>query len=252
MNPLMHIFRERELEFMLGHSEASVAIIPSTFRDHDYRAMYDGLRDRAAAPAARHRRRRRRPERLQRPCSRRPTVEPDPDVDEILTVSRPGPDDITQLIFTSGTTGEPKGVMHSSNTLYSNIVPYAERLHLDSDDVVLMASPMAHQTGFMYGLMMPVILGCPAVLLDVWNPDRAIEIINEHAVTFTMASTPFLTDLADRAEATVAVPSLRTFLCAGAPIPGPLVERAQRTLASEHRVGMGYERERCRHHNTSR
>jgi len=231
MNPLMHIFRERELEFMLGHNEASVAIIPSTFRDHDYRAMYDGLRDQL--PHLRH----------------VVAVDDDgpggfnallaandggarSDVDDILTGSRPGPDDITQLIFTSGTTGEPKGVMHSSNTLYSNIVPYAERLRLDSDDVVLMASPMAHQTGFMYGLMMPVILGCPAVILDVWNPDRAIEIINEHAVTFTMASTPFLTDLTDRVQATDAVPSLRTFLCAGAPIPGPLVERAQRTLGA--------------------
>ena len=45
--------------------------------------------------------------------------------------------------------------MHSANTLMANIVPYAERLHLGADDVVLMASPMAHQTGFMYGLMMP-------------------------------------------------------------------------------------------------
>ncbi len=231
MNPLMHIFRERELEFMLAHSEASVAIIPSTFRGHDYRAMYEGIRDRL--PHLEH------------------VIAVDDDgpngfttalvstdggadlgMDGILTDSRPGPDDITQLIFTSGTTGEPKGVMHSSNTLYSNIVPYAERLLLDSDDVVLMASPMAHQTGFMYGLMMPVVLGCPAVLLDVWNPDRAIEIINEQAVTFTMASTPFLADLTERVQATDAVPSLRTFLCAGAPIPGPLVERAQRTLGA--------------------
>ena len=48
--------------------------------------------------------------------------------------------------------------MHSSNTVMANIIPYAERLRLGPDDVVLMASPMAHQTGFMYGLMMPVML----------------------------------------------------------------------------------------------
>ncbi len=48
--------------------------------------------------------------------------------------------------------------MHSANTLMANIVPYAERLRLGRDDVVLMASPMAHQTGFMYGLMMPIML----------------------------------------------------------------------------------------------
>lgn len=232
MNPLMHIFRERELSFMLGHGEASVAIIPSMFRGHDFRAMYDGLRH--EVPTLQH------------------VIAVDDDgpdgfdarftgtaweeqlgAAEILTATRPTPDDITQLIYTSGTTGEPKGAMHSSNTLFSNIVPYAQRMGLGSGDVVLMASPMAHQTGFMYGLMMPVILACPAVLLDVWDPARAVEIITDREVSFTMASTPFLNDLAGHAEVSgVAVPSLRTFLCAGAPIPGPLVERAQRVLGA--------------------
>ena len=103
---------------------------------------------------------------------------------------------MTQLIYTSGTTGEPKGVMHSANTVMANIIPYAERLHLGSDDVVLMASPMAHQTGFMYGLMMPIMLRASAVLQDVWEPKQAIELIRGEGVSFTMASTPFLTDLA--------------------------------------------------------
>ena len=57
--------------------------------------------------------------------------------------------------------------MHSANTLMSNILPYAERLQAAGrDDVILMASPMAHQTGFMYGLMMPVMLRARAVLQE--------------------------------------------------------------------------------------
>ena len=76
-------------------------------------------------------------------------------------------DELATIIYTSGTTGEPKGVMHSANSLMANIVPYAERLALGSQDVVLMASPMAHQTGFMYGLMMPFVLRASAVLLDI-------------------------------------------------------------------------------------
>jgi cyclohexanecarboxylate-CoA ligase len=116
MNPLMHIFRERELTFMLGHSEASVAIIPSTFRGHDYRAMYEGLR--GELPTLQH-------------VIAVDDDGPDgftarltatawderPDAAATLTATRPTPDDITQLIYTSGTTGEPKGAMHSSNTL---------------------------------------------------------------------------------------------------------------------------------------
>ncbi|HYF58138.1 MAG TPA: cyclohexanecarboxylate-CoA ligase [Burkholderiaceae bacterium] len=232
-NPLMHIFRERELRFMLGHGEAKVLVVPKRFRGFDFEAMARGL-----APEL--------------PALRRivlvdddgpdgfdtllagPAREREPDAAEILSRDRPSPDDVTQLIYTSGTTGEPKGVMHSANTLMANIVPYAERMRLGADDVVLMASPMAHQTGFMYGLMMPVVLRAAAVLQDVWDPVRAVELIRAEGVTFTMASTPFLTDLTRTvAQTGLAVPSLRTFLCAGAPIPGALVEQARSTLGSK-------------------
>ena len=85
----------------------------------------------------------------------------------------------------------------------------------------------------MYGLMMPVMLRCQGVLLDIWDPVRGVDVIRAHGATFTMASTPFLTDLARTvAETGKAVPSLRTFLCAGAPIPGPLVEQARQALGA--------------------
>jgi cyclohexanecarboxylate-CoA ligase len=97
-----------------------------------------------------------------------------------------------------------------------------------------MASPMAHQTGFMYGLMMPIMLRASVVLLDVWEPKKAVELIRAEGVSFTMASTPFLTDLTRTVQETgQAVPTLKTFLCAGAPIPGPLVEQARKTLGTK-------------------
>jgi cyclohexanecarboxylate-CoA ligase len=124
--------------------------------------------------------------------------------------------------------------MHTANTTFSNIVPYAERLALGADDVVLMASPMAHQTGFMYGLMMPILLRARAVLMDIWEARRAVQVIRQEHASFTMASTPFLADLARTVdEDRTPVPSLRTFLCAGAPIPAPLVERARAVLGTK-------------------
>ena len=233
LNPLMPIFRERELSFMLKHGEAKVLVVPKTFRHFDHEAMARGLQP--SLPS------------LQRivviggdgpddfdALLTIPAWEKEPDAQAILTGARPGPDDITQLIYTSGTTGEPKGVMHSANTLMANIVPYAERLRLSGDDVVLMASPMAHQTGFMYGLMMPIMLKASAVLQDVWEPAKAAELIRAEKATFTMASTPFLTDLTRVvADSGQPVPSLRSFLCAGAPIPGPLVEQAQAGLGAK-------------------
>lgn len=233
MNPLMHIFRERELSFMLQHGEAKVMIAPKTFRGFDFEKMITDLQ-----PSLPH---------LKHVVAvggqgansfeallSGPAWEDAPDAQDILTRHRPGPDDVTQLIYTSGTTGEPKGVMHSANTVMANIIPYAQRLRLDAEDVVLMASPMAHQTGFMYGLMMPIMLKASVVLQDVWEPKKAIELIRAEGVTFTMASTPFLTDLAKTVTETgQGVPTLRTFLCAGAPIPGPLVEQARAALGAK-------------------
>ena len=237
LNPLMHIFRERELSFMLQHGEAKLLVVPKTFRGFDHEAMARGLQ-----PSLPH---------LQRivvvnggnsdggaddfeALLTTPEWEKDADADAILSAHRPGPDDITQLIYTSGTTGEPKGVMHSANTVMANIIPYAERLALKQDDVVLMASPMAHQTGFMYGLMMPIMLRASVVLQDLWDPKKAVEAIRAEGVSFTMASTPFLNDLTRTvAETGLPVPSLKTFLCAGAPIPGPLVEQARSVLGTK-------------------
>jgi len=233
MNPLMHIFRERELSFMLKHGEAKLLIVPKVFRGFDYEQMATLLQP--SLPDLKH---------IVvvngtgansfEALLSGPAWEIGSDAQDILTRHRPGPDNVTQIIYTSGTTGEPKGVMHTANTVMANIIPYAQRLQLDAQDVVLMASPMAHQTGFMYGLIMPILLQASAVILDVWEPLKAIELIRAEACSFTMASTPFLTDLAKNvAESGKTVPTLKTFLCAGAPIPGPLVEQARAVLGTK-------------------
>ncbi|WP_407306474.1 cyclohexanecarboxylate-CoA ligase [Acinetobacter sp.] len=230
LNPLMPIFRERELEFMLKHGESKIFVVPTTFRNFNHEQLANQLQNKLDTLKhivvvngegennfdqllLNH------------------GLEQNPSALAELDSLESGPDDITQLIFTSGTTGEPKGVMHTANTLFSNIVPYAERLHLTENDVILMASPMAHQTGFMYGLMMPIQLNTKVVLQDVWDVAKAVDLIHQYQVNFTMASTPFLNDLSNTvAEQHNKVDSLKIFLCAGAPIPGPLVQKAREIL----------------------
>lgn len=137
------------------------------------------------------------------------------------------------MIYTSGTTGEPKGVMHTPNTILSNLVPLSERLRMGRADVLLMASPMAHQTGFAYGLILPVMLGARMVLMDKWDKGIAANLVEREGVTWTMASTPFLIDLTNAVEdGGTDSTSLRIFLCAGTVIPGPVVERAQNVLGA--------------------
>ncbi|MGE4451973.1 cyclohexanecarboxylate-CoA ligase [Castellaniella sp.] len=238
INPLMPIFRARELGFMLSHAGSKVMIVQKCYRGFDYEQMMDELKPRL--PDLRHvvvidaEQDDKPADHSFEALLTTPQWEQDDDAQSILIATRPRPDDVTQLLYTSGTTGEPKGVMHTSNTLMSNISAYIKEMRLDSDDVVLMASPMAHQTGFMYGLMMPIILRGHAVLQDIWNPKAAIDLIGKEKVTFTMASTAFLTDLANAIEAhEVGASTLRTFLCAGAPIPSPLIERARAAIGAK-------------------
>ena len=236
-NPLMPIFRHRELAFMLSHAEAKVVVVPRRFRGFDYPAMMAELReqlpalehvlvvggDGAQAFEARLLR--------EETDDSADADAGDEDPGQGFAARRPGPNDVTELQYTSGTTGEPKGVMHTANTLVGTILPFIGRLGLGSRDVVLMASPMAHQTGFLYGLMMPIMLGAKAVLQDVWSAERALSLIQEQRVTFTMAATPFLADLTESpALGSYDLASLRIFLTAGAPIPRVLVRQATERL----------------------
>jgi len=230
-NPVMPIFRERELGFMLRLADSKVLVIPRAFRGFDYPAMAAAIRP--SLPALAHvlvvgGAGESAFERL---------IDGAPDADDAararFAASRPAPDDVVEILYTSGTTGEPKGVMHTSNTLYANVMPYCARFGLNENDTILMASPLAHQTGFLYGNMAHIYLGGKVVLQDIWNARQAVDLIAAEGVTFSMAATPFLSDLTDEAAKRPAeVRSLRSFLSAGAPIPRALVRRAAEHLGA--------------------
>lgn len=238
-NPLMPIFRSRELRFMLDLAETKVAIVPRAFRGFDYPAMYAQVRD-------------------DLPALRRVLVvkgtgedsfeealvrrrwEEELDGESLFVVNRPDPNDVVELCYTSGTTGEPKGAMHTSNTLISTLGSFIRRAGLGPDTVAFMASPLAHQSAFLYGLLVSQILGTKLVLQDIWDPEAAARIIQDEGVTFTMGATPFLADLADTpAVEKYDVSTLRTFVSAGAPIPRVLVERATERLGCFVHSGWG-------------
>jgi len=232
INPLMPIFRQHELRYMLGFSEATILVVPRFFRGCDYPAMIANIH--ADLPRLAHV--------LvidgqgedsfeRRLLDRR--WEDEVDLAALYAREAPSPNDITQLLYTSGTTGEPKGVMHTSNTLLSILAKYQQRLGLGGEDVIFMASPMGHQAGFMYGLMMGPMLGAKLVVQDIWDAAKAALVIQDEHVSYTMGSTPFLADLTDTPAVDHAdVSSLRTFVSSGAPIPSTLVQRATKRLGA--------------------
>ncbi|MDX5376007.1 MAG: AMP-binding protein [Halomonas sp.] len=230
LNPLMPIFREHELRFMLAQAESKVFVVPGVFRGFDHAAMARSLKAEIIS--------------LEQVLvvggegvDSFETVllerawERETDTAALFRERRPAGDDVVQLLYTSGTTGKPKGVMHTSNTLMSHIRPFATRLGLGNDDTIFMPSPLAHQLGFLYGLMLPIYLKATAVLQDTWKPAEAVTIIRAEQPSLMLGSTPFLADIAEQAEAHgPELQSLKLFMCAGAPIPSPLVEKAARNL----------------------
>lgn len=244
LNPIPPTYRANELRFILDVLEAQALVVPQRFRNFDYVEMVAGLR--AQTP---------RLERVwiargkpgdgmlpfaslldtawEQRAGRRPLAGTDPNA-------------VSEVIFTSGTTGEPKGVMHTSNTVLSIIYPLIERLRFSERDVTLMSSTFGHQTGFLYGYCMTIVLGGTGVWLDVWNAEDAARLIEAERVTFTMGATPFLQDLtATPALARHDVSSLRVFISAGAPIPRKLVEDARRNVGCAISAGWGMSENGC-------
>lgn len=226
INPLMPIFREHELRFMLAHARSRVLVIPQHFRNFDHQQMIEGLRSELPDLAHVLVVGGEDEQSFERVLLER-AWEDEYDLAQLFAERRPSPDDVVQVIYTSGTTGTPKGVMHTCNTLLSHIRQFSERHGLSERDSILMPSPLAHQLGFLYGLMTPIYLGASTILQDIWNPLFAVHIIAQERPGLTLGSTPFLADLMEVAsDYREQLSSLKIFISAGAPIPGALVEKA--------------------------
>jgi cyclohexanecarboxylate-CoA ligase len=228
-NPVMPILRERELLYVLNFCESKVFIVPKTYRGFDYAAMAQGMRgelhhlkhlivvdgdgDASFERAI---------------LSFEPGGQPAVSAGTSPAV---GPDDMAVVMFTSGTTGEPKGVIHTSNSLVGCTKALAQRFGLHDNEVLLVASPVAHMTGYAAVVLQSIYLGGTMVLQDVWEPKHGVSLMVREGVTYTAASTPFLNDICNVVAGGAPRPaSLRSFLCAGATIPPVLIERAAREV----------------------
>jgi len=81
------------------------------------------------------------------------------------------PDDLALLPYTSGTTGLPKGCMHTHRTLMANVV--GSFVHTSQDTVSLAVVPMFHITGMLYGVLMPIYTGATLVVMPRWDRELA-------------------------------------------------------------------------------
>jgi cyclohexanecarboxylate-CoA ligase len=220
--PLMPIFRERELEFMLRESGSRVLFVPDEFRGRDHASMADGLR--SVLPELEHV--------IVLDSAFRGLLAGVPD--DQPPARRPRGEDVAQLLFTSGTSGEPKGALHRHDVLTRAADHHIEHFGLGGGDVIYIPSPLAHQTGFLYGMWIAIRLGAAQVLQEVWDAEVGLDAMQRFGVTFVQAATPFLADLARVAQERGERPGrLRTFVATGAAIPRELARRARETLGAE-------------------
>ena len=228
-NPVMPILRERELLYVLNFCESKVFIVPKVYRGFDYAAMAQGMRG-----ELHHLKHLIVVDGDGDSSFERSLLSAEPAGESGKSPGSPSalsPDDMAVVMFTSGTTGEPKGVIHTSNSLVGCTKALTQRFDLHDNEVLLVASPVAHMTGYAAVVLLSIYLGGTMVLQDVWEPKHGVSLMVREGVTYTAASTPFLNDICDVVAAGAARPaSLRSFLCAGATIPPVLIERAARDV----------------------
>ncbi|NLU61960.1 cyclohexanecarboxylate-CoA ligase [Rhodococcus sp. HNM0563] len=100
------------------------------------------------------------------------------------------------LAFTSGTTSNPKGVIHTHRTIGCETRQLAARYPADRGKQ-LTAAPVGHFIGMVNAFLIPILDGSPINLLDVWNPQRALELMESDALVVGGGATYFMTSLVD-------------------------------------------------------
>jgi acyl-CoA synthetase (AMP-forming)/AMP-acid ligase II len=221
VNPIVPIYRDAEVGYMLRDSRSRLLFLAEQFRGYDYAAMIARLAPDlpdliAAVPI--------------RPAGAR--------IDDYAALVESGrgarpvdrlvdPAGIKLLLYTSGTTGRPKAVLHSHDTLGRVMEVSSSYWGIEPGDAILMPSPVTHISGYANGLEMPFLAGTRTILMESWNAAAALDLIGRHAVVGTVAATPFLQELAaTAADAGSILPSLRFFACGGAAVPPELVRTA--------------------------
>jgi acyl-coenzyme A synthetase/AMP-(fatty) acid ligase len=220
LGPITPIYRDAELGFMLRDSRSKLLFVPGRYRNFDYPGMARRVAEASASGFEIV---------VVRDSAGRETSYADLLDEGEAEIGLPGadPDAVKMVMYTSGTTGRAKGVLHSHNSLQAE--NWARRLHLGigENDILYNPSTVTHVTGALYSLCMPFTLGITTILADVWDPAAAVATMRRHRATGMIASTIFLEGLlAEAKRQDEPLPDLRFYLCGGAQVRPELIHAA--------------------------
>jgi acyl-CoA synthetase (AMP-forming)/AMP-acid ligase II len=138
------------------------------------------------------------------------------------------PADLAVALFTSGSTGAPKAVLHTQRGLAYKARLMRDVHSLTEDDAVLMPAPLAHISGLLNGVLLPGVAGMRTVLMERWDPEEALGLIAAERITFMIGPpTFFVTLMAAPGFAAERVRTLRLISSGGAGVTPAFVDQAR-------------------------
>lgn len=222
--PIVHIYGHKEVRFILDQSRARAYISADRYGHVDYLDIVDGASPDELTELAVHLV-------VGAPGSRASTrvrrmgwdvVDRASPATGIATAQ---PDDVCVLAYTSGTTSDPKGVMHSHRTLLAELQHMRPWITPGAPN--LMGSPVTHATGMLGAVLAPMQSGEHIHLIDRWDPARVIDVMLEADIGAGTGASVFLASLLDHPDFTAEHARLiRRVGLGGAPVPVELAERA--------------------------
>lgn len=227
VNPVIPIYRDHELRFILRDARTKLIYIPQQVRSLEFPDMLAALRP--DLPELEHIVTVRASDDYEGMLRYENLVDCKPASLDTLPVV--DPNSIKAILYTSGTTGSPKAVLHSHNTLTRVIQNSLEYWQLDERDIMLMPSPVTHITGYGSGMVLPFVTSVKSALMARWDADAAVEFIQRVGATASVGATPYLVELVDAAQRHgTGLPSMRLFACGGAAVPPQVINHAYEVL----------------------
>ena len=233
-NPIIHIYRKREVGFCIRQTRAELVVHPGVWNGFDYGGMVGeiiaGLDHEARTLAGYD----------TLPEGDPATLPPVPESD--------GGGTVRWLYYTSGTTSDPKGVKHTDASLIAGGVGLARALDMSGDDVGSIAFPYAHIGGPDYMVTM-LAAGFGAVLVERFDPAAAVVTYARHGVTMAGGSTAFYQMFLEedrksrQSTGRPAMPTLRVLSGGGAPKPPEIYFRVKEQMGVP--VAHGYGMTEC-------
>jgi acyl-CoA synthetase (AMP-forming)/AMP-acid ligase II len=151
-----------------------------------------------------------------------------------VTRSSARPSDLAVVLFTSGSTGEPKAALHTQRGFVHKARTMAAAHGLRPDDAVLMPAPLAHISGLLNAVLIPGIVPMRVRLMDRWDPEQALGLIESERITFMIGPPTFFVHLMDAPGFTEArVASLRLVSSGGAGVTPAFIETARAALGAQ-------------------